>query len=231
MVKAKLDIEKHRHQLRKDITSFRKAQKTLMPMLNIDSDNNVKSELLRLHLPSAVDLHQTDERLNDLRAAELSLCLPQALDALADLRKALCVSAHLSLYRIQQVRGQAANTRSQGYIARAEIRKLHTRDRYRHARMAYLALKRATESDVLRELQDANVAPLQSNVDAVSGAPRRPREEGLGEGYREVSWIWMQSERAGQLNGELNEGMLSTKYTISCLLTLLSWCFGNSVAH
>lgn len=177
-----------------------------MPMLDYEAGKNHEAELIPLHLPSAISLHRTDERLNDLRATELSLRLPQALDALTDLRTALCIVAHLSLYRIQQVRGQAANTRSQGFIARAETRKTHARDQYRRARAAYLALKSATEDGVLRELRDADVTPLQSDVDAVAGAPCRPRNEGLGEGYREVSWIWMQSGQTGELKGESNEG-------------------------
>lgn len=170
--------------------------------------NDLDAENLPLQLPSAVDLGHDDHSLDKLRVAELALRLPQALDALADLRQALCVHAHLSIYRMQQVRGQSANTRSQGYISRAEVRKKFAADRYGRARLAVLSLKRCATDEVLRDLQESDIVPLQSDLDSVAGVAPRPRESRLGEGYRSVSWIWLQSGRDGGQQGESAEGSI-----------------------
>jgi hypothetical protein len=69
-------------------------------------------------------------------------------------------------------------------------------------------LKNCEDDELLKELKESDIIPLRSDMDSVVGAPARPREDGLGEGYCSVSWIWMQSGRDGTQEGESAEGVL-----------------------
>jgi hypothetical protein len=181
--KSKLELEKCHLTLKKDIEGFEALWHTYMPtVVRREETAPVLAESVELLLPSAVDLQHKDKMLDRLHEIEKSMRFSQASDALGNLRQALCIHAHLSRYKICQVRGQAANTRAQGFLDRAETRKRFAADQYRRAHAAFLSLAQKEEDEILKELKDHQIEPLQADVDAGPVAADRPREERLGEG-------------------------------------------------
>lgn len=157
----------------------------------------------KLYLPSEILVLKNHFKLkaatfvdHSLIEMEWLLREAQAKDALTLLRSHLCVDSYLNKYKQVHARGISQNTRSQVLIkqnlARVKVAVL----KYRKAREALVALEGPLErglswKNVLQVLEDRHVV----------GMP----EDGIGEGSRTFSWIWMAPGVHNVGNGEKGE--------------------------
>jgi hypothetical protein len=119
---------------------------------------------------------------HDLQEVEWELWKAQANDALNTIRQHLRLDSFLTKRKKDWSRGVRANTRSLTMIEQNRWKMKAAVEKYRAAYKALKALGMATaKSDgwkaVLRVL----------NNEDIRGLP----VDGLGEGYRTLSWIWM----------------------------------------
>jgi hypothetical protein len=115
----------------------------------------------------------------------------------------LTVRAHLTKYKTQQVRGQHANTRARSLLNKAETRTDAIAKKYRAARAAYLMLTGHGDwENTLKPLQQQDIRPLS----APEEVGERMQGDGLGEGHRTLSWIWISAGAAESDLPDMHEG-------------------------
>jgi hypothetical protein len=216
------DTEERRLLIEKRITAFRAIQAAYMPeaichVAAQPTTNESES------LPENVPLFLPSQLPPTIRASrplvvkmEQELRYAQATDAIVELRQSLTVCAHLTKYKTDQVRGQHANTRARTLLNKAEARTEGIAARYRVARASYLILAGAGEwESVLKPLHqhDIRTLTMQEHATDQSGS------NGLGEGHRTLSWIWITAGTADLDSTEMHEG------------TVQSTCFPQKYAN
>ncbi|KAG1789918.1 hypothetical protein EV424DRAFT_1549952 [Suillus variegatus] len=173
-------IVRMRNSLRRKIETWARVQVLYMPaVLQGGRDDQHNAEDIVLSLPSWMKNKPCDLHLQNI---EWELRYAQAYDALEELRQCLRIHCSLLTFKREWIRGQGANTRAQNTLTRVHARHTACVKRYRSAWTALKALatllKKRDWKGRLQELADDHIKPL---VDPF----------GVGEGRRQVSWIWM----------------------------------------
>ncbi|KAI0057483.1 hypothetical protein BV25DRAFT_1812316 [Artomyces pyxidatus] len=160
------------------------AQRTATPEVQA---LNSKIEDEELWLPSAIPKETWTTGLSPgLIEKNKRLREAQAEDALHEIRRHLRIRMGLIHYKRVHVAGpgQVANTRARTAIARFNEKLAKHVSRYRAARQALTVLDpEGSWQTQLRVLRQEDIrAPREDD--------EGQRERGLGEGHRELSWIW-----------------------------------------
>jgi len=164
-------------------------------------------EHMPLKLPSMlpVSLHESCEF--GLVQIELRFRLAQAEDNLSELRRLLRIKMSLWNYKSKQIgASQRAGTRARTLIDRFKDKVSRCAERYRAAHNALLALDPKGEwQKCLRQLKEDDIR-----------APGRRENE--SEGFRNVSWIWLDTRRNrfGQVSSPEQLGPLSDEELDDC---------------
>ncbi|KAH7924727.1 hypothetical protein BV22DRAFT_1129623 [Leucogyrophana mollusca] len=162
-------------------------------------DTNLsKPDSIPLHLPSSMSPSLWSTAcVPGLVEKEKRLRLAQAHDALTELRRLLQILATLRCYKKKQISGpgQRANTRARALITLFGDKTEHCADRYRAACSALLVLD--PEGDWVTDLKPLNAGDVKG--------PHR-NDDDLGEGTRELSWIWLvPSKDLSSDDGDVNQ--------------------------
>jgi hypothetical protein len=202
------DLEDRRFSLRNRIKAFCKTMFDVLPEARDASDvpnadGDPKPEDHPLPIPSSLPKAVANETVH-YRLAEMERLIrfSQANDALASLRRSLALLGDIRQFKQHRVTGQHAQTRAYAQVMRAqELIDLYAA-RYRRARSAYVALGGAIDDkSELKELRKEDVRVLTS-----------PQSESmmtldqLGEGYRQVSWIYLAPSSTNTNSPEYLEG-------------------------
>ncbi|KAM6489836.1 hypothetical protein JOM56_014648 [Amanita muscaria] len=186
----KAKVQERITSLRNRITSWFDIQALYIPgttLLRVEEQrtkSNNSSEVqiynIQLWLPSAIGHQTTCDR--SLQEAEWALREAQGNDALNMIRQHLRLDSFLTKRKKDWSRGVRANTRSLTTIEHNLSKMRGAIEKYRAAHAALSALESlVTKSNewrnVLRDLADEDIRGLPV--------------QGLGEGNRTLSWIWM----------------------------------------
>jgi hypothetical protein len=159
-----------------------------------------------LFLPHAVPAAiRTSPLAKSLASMEAKLRFAQASDALIELRRSLCVRAHLTDYKHREVRGQRPNTRARALLDKAEAKTGAAAERYRCARRAYFELVGPGEWE--QTLKVLNKSDIRSMAEDEDEDEQQSRRSGPHEGYRLVSWIWMAPGVSTDGDSEMHDGI------------------------
>ncbi|KZT31244.1 hypothetical protein SISSUDRAFT_1067932 [Sistotremastrum suecicum HHB10207 ss-3] len=218
---SKEAIEKRRL-YRPRLQKWRAAQAIYMPgtaalLQDHPPTSNVEEEPLLL--PSAIDsATRLTVCLANVPQKELQLRVGLAHGALETLRKLLRVQSDYTLHRRQNIHGQRALTQSHQVLQSFETKITRAADRYRSAFKAILLLDDRPSFYLaehgFRELrkQDIKGPRPDTSFDKQSSSKRRRLPtDALGEGYRELTWIWKQCNREHPLDSSDEEYVESLK--------------------
>lgn len=165
---------------------------------NVDDDDNEDLDAVQarenpedipLWLPSTLshDLRRTDS-VKALLKKERDLCIAQADDVLADIRRVRRIMSGISQFKKLNVSGtgQKANTRIRNLYSKFVGKQTAAAAKYRSAFEALKVLDPGGE-------WSSRLKPLLSRD--LHGPGRDEDGDGpLGEGYHEPSWIWLTSQ-------------------------------------
>ncbi|KAG2139069.1 hypothetical protein DEU56DRAFT_755762 [Suillus clintonianus] len=146
------------------------------------SSREEKPYEVKLWLPSQLKRASNEFCEERLCRYEWELRQAQAYDALDDLRRHLRLRSHLYKFKANQLRGQRANTRAAGVLAKVELSIKTDAERYRRAWTALVIL-----GDILHE-QSWRDELLKLEPEHVRGMS--DGYVGQSEGNRTLSWIW-----------------------------------------
>lgn len=183
-LQAKRNVLKHR------IYNWRRIQDVYMSGVNallvvpeVESGDSAEDpEHIKLWLPSDVPNNIYEQACAPgLREKEFRLRYGQADDALHQLRRQLRVELGIKRYHGGTLGGssQRAVTRAREILAQLSVKRSRIVARYRRA---FGVLER------LRPVGSSSIPLRRLETDDIR-APTA-QEHGLGEGYRELSWIW-----------------------------------------
>ncbi|KJA23493.1 hypothetical protein HYPSUDRAFT_137710, partial [Hypholoma sublateritium FD-334 SS-4] len=171
------------------IEAWSKYQLLYMPAISrlkenelqkFDHSVELKAHEIPLWLPSQIR-SQIDVPKH-YRRLEFDLCIPQASEALDELRAQLQVRAHLFKVKDRFTRGQAANTRARGVLdgVQKKIDQYALEYRTVYGALCCLGslLREEEWRDVYLPLQNDNIRDLSEG------------KVNQSEGRREISWIW-----------------------------------------
>jgi len=146
-------------------------------------DRYANPENIPLRLPSSIPAHSWPSLTGGLIDKETRMRIAQADDALSELKKMLRITMGLWHYKHTQTGpSQQISTRTRSMIDGYRTKINRCEDRYRAARSALLVLNPNGEWIVrLREL----------NASDIRSPGRGEDEKATGDGYRELSWIWL----------------------------------------
>ena len=218
----KSKIQLRSNNLRRKISSWTTIQQLYIPNVHILRSHDHAAhegqeevpEKTKLYLPSSIC--QSD-RVNvcDLRLmkVEWMLRVPQANDALDALRDGLRVRSFLYMDKDRFQRGQHANTRSRGVIARVEAKIAAAAATYTAAREALISLSTPLGQigceTSFPHLKPSDIRGLvdpedQSRNRHVPGQKRSSKTV-PSEGHRTLSWIWTRIGDASVLDPKIIE--------------------------
>lgn len=208
-----------------------RLRENLSPVQKVlyDSPITAEPEKMRLFMPS--ELSTAKGRLaacvSGVCEAESKLRTAEANDALFGLRAGLRTRTATNRFKIKNITGQAPNTRARDIQHQIDIRIHMDKLRYRYARKALLQLQGPGEWErELQELNDRDVRGLNERAltEHELYEQERFREKGLGllepggigaegtvavgEGHRQLSWVWMQVE-GSENDATIHEGTFS----------------------
>lgn len=170
----------------------------------------------RLYLPSEIiglpdraEFRAATHMDPSLMETEWLLREAQAKDALASIRSHLRVDSYLMKHKHDQVRGVSQNTRSQILIKQNLARVKMAVMKYRTAHNALINLERPLNRNsswktILRKLEETDVVGLLV--------------AGIGEGRRQLSWIWLAPGSLDAGEGEKSEKVQDGTYLVSTSL-------------
>ncbi|KAA1479641.1 hypothetical protein DENSPDRAFT_862064 [Dentipellis sp. KUC8613] len=189
--KKKLNIQERRNALQHRIKAWRTVQAIYMPvvasLLSPQEDDQStgpeesRPEFEKLWLPSEVDrAHHTVGLIPRLAEKELRLRLSEAEDALHELRRLIRIHLGLRHYKKAHVNGpsQKRNTRARQILTQFM-------SRIAPFLVTFLASFRATYL----------VDPSGDDEDADDRTAAQRRRKALGEGRKEIPWIWRTVEK------------------------------------
>lgn len=183
----KLQLEERRRSASRQISAYVADGFRFMPFAFTDfvpPSAELHPEDVVIPIPSTTlpcEESALERQRSALRAIEAKLRFAQAQTALGRVRCSLRVRELLSRSRTK-VRGHHESTRAGQKIHELSDNIKRYASQYRRARRAYMAIK--GEHEMLHELKDADLVPLQA--DTVYSEPT----ERLGAGYYTGSWIW-----------------------------------------
>ncbi|PBK63779.1 hypothetical protein ARMSODRAFT_893876, partial [Armillaria solidipes] len=218
------DIQNKRLTVHKHLRQLRDLQSEFMPCVKAQLRRAVGEsrdvEHHKLWLPS--DLNPVLREKGCLAGVgdiEAKLREAQCLDALATLRSALRARHSLFARRNKNFRGQKQSMRAADAAHRLDRKCKLMAAKYNIARAALKVLRGAGPwEDSLRELKAGDITSLHGSVleidDAEEDEPagpsqkRRKTAKEVGEGHREISWIWIQEGALGDGQDEkLNQAV------------------------
>ncbi|KAF9462252.1 hypothetical protein BDZ94DRAFT_1322782 [Collybia nuda] len=203
----KTQIQIRRNILKRKIDAWITVQHLYIPSLamiraqSTQDHSDDLAETISLILPSSIrQPTPCDPRLHEM---EWKLRIPQANDALDDLREGLRLRAYLYIDKDRFQRGQYHNTRSRGIIDRVQVKINAAVLKYRVARNALLSL-----SGILGKVGwEIEFPPLlDRDVKQLSG------DDTESEGHRSLSWIWTHLGDKSQLNEERLQDVLRIEW-------------------
>lgn len=218
-------LAESRLNLERRLRTFQNMQKIIMPFVTHQALPPLPEDAL-LCLPSSLGRARTNARLPPsmlnlpkLQEVEADLRFAQAKEALDELRRHLLIKVHYYAFTRANVRGQIGNTRSQALLQQTAHKINGIADRYRRIRAAYHALQGDGPWELeLRSLLAQDVRPLSNqHIAREPSLPSRGRGKGkekssvseVGEGHKDVSWIWRTSLSGLDATVELHEGAFS----------------------
>jgi hypothetical protein len=154
-----------------------------------DSSVSTHPESFELYLPSLISpILQSTRCPGGLPEKEKRLRVAQADDAIFTLQRLLRVRMGLWHYKGTQVGpSQRASTHTRSMISHFEVKISRCAERYRAACQALLSLD--PDGDFGSQFQELKPEHIRS--------PHRDDDDYVGEGHREISWIWL-ARRPGQ---------------------------------
>lgn len=191
-----------------------------------------EAEAVPVILPSSLSMDGRALCDNQLLDVERRLREARCQSALDDLRNLLFIKSRLVSYKDRNVRHQAANTRARTLINRNELKIKLQALKYQTSWSALKALAGGDESKLkwqalktehIRCMEDPDVTRKKElrrirasengrdNIMVIGGEGEQDSEEEGGdgghavvacEGYRTVSWIWMDAVGRGTAAGE-----------------------------
>lgn len=220
-------MEECRIAVRKRIHALRRIQLSLMPGVDdiLSSEalgtESVEAESVCLWLPSSV---ATEDResvcIEGLAEKEERLREAQCHDALEKIRALQRAKSHLITFKRRNISGQRKNTRARSSLEALDDKIDLNAQRYKDAHNALYALRGPGDwTKTLRTLKSSDLVPpvafdiddaadrIGSDGRARSAKQMKDMAKHLGEGYRQVSWIWSMDGVLGDgKDGELNDG-------------------------
>ena len=179
----------------------------IIPLQDESSSDSDEVENTNLYLPSQLSLSMRSGCANGLPKVELQLRLAQAGDSLDKLRQFLCIYSSLVAYKIKNLSGpgQKANTRARGLLSRFMTKVHRCADRYRAAHQALESLEPAGAwTYFFRPLLAGDIrGPSGVGVDVSEESGIPPAS--LGEGRRDLSWLWKSKRSWHHLIGSAGE--------------------------
>lgn len=212
-----LEVEEKEGELRRKIVQWKRdIQPTYMPGMpssgstvsaDVDAEdagNDYAGDVwdVPLCLPSSFTSEQRFEYCaSGLEEKERRLRFAQADDALIELRRVLRTVLTLDKHRSTQTAGSgvAANTRMQNLLSKQRSKQHRLAERYRAARNALVRLDPVGACAEhgwgarLKVLNDSDIKPPAA-------------ETGTGEGYVQLTWIWLTASGSSP-DGEHDEGL------------------------
>lgn len=213
-------------------------------------DHSRLPEAVPLILPSHLPPADRDQIcLPSLTALEAEVRLAQLNDSLANLRQQLRLRSFANRYKVANVTGQRASTKTNALFKQIADKVWATSNQYRRSREAYLALVGPGDwENALRVLLEIDVRAIneralteqeaaerrfldqnsRSNDDEDSGSYEVIEGVGLGgnraggEGFRSLSWIWFSVGTNVDLSDPtMHEGACTIPLLFKLLLTSL----------
>jgi hypothetical protein len=201
----KAQVQEKKNTFFRKLASWQEVQAFYLPSVatlrNKEKDDEIDPTLFRVRffLPSQIkNSLNWDDRLCQLGEYEWMLRQAQAQDSLSKLRDLLCLRDFLIKKKKNWSRGVQQNTRSQSEINKAEKKIRACTAKYRSAYSALCVL-----AQILGKGNSWSVEFQQLKDDHIKGLPA----DGLGEGTRMLSWIWM-APGVVNVNPEMNKPQL-----------------------
>lgn len=164
------EFQERRVALRKKLVRFRELQVSYMPGLRsvlsnpeiLDDSSEARVESTRLYFASELSMTQRARACAvGISEAEEEVRLADVSEALEALRRHLRTRTFLNKWRIKNISGQRPSTRARALQDRVDVKVHAAKMRYRHSRMAYLALHGPGEwARGFRELRDEDVRSM-----------------------------------------------------------------------
>ena len=163
----------------------------------------LRTEAIMLFLPSALSsTHTSDHVISSLQVKEKELRTAQASDALVDIRRLRRVLTGIWQFKLLNTSGtgQKQNTKTRTLYTGFQTKLRYAVARYRAAYNALCVLDaNGTWTSRFQVLRDEDVR-----------GPGRENDEGMiGDGYREMSWIWrvLDFTDASEADSEYNNSL------------------------
>lgn len=185
-------VMQHGNTLLRKIEAWAKYQQLYLPQVtrlreiflsNLDHDVELKAHEIPLWLPSQIRSQITVPE--EFRRLEFELRIPQASEALDEVRSQLQVRAHIFKFKDRFSRGQNANKRARGVLDGIQKKIDFAVHEYR---LAYEAL--CCLGSLLGETAWKKEYFALKNEDIRDLSEGKARQS---EGRRDVSWIWKTS--------------------------------------
>lgn len=181
-------------------------------LINRQTEKCLEAEDIPLYLPSSLDKEQRRSMCtNMLDDKEEMLREAQCRDALDRIRLLQRAKRHVVIFKNKNQPGQRTGTRARSTFDRLDMKISQSVAKYRLARAALLSLRGGgTWQNELMELRDQDIRPPPAfDIDDTSAAKNmKDAATRLGEGRREVPWIWRTAGVIGDgQDTELNEGL------------------------
>lgn len=172
-----------------------------------DSARKTQAYDIPLHLPSSLSpCIPTSLKLADY---EFRLRMAQADESLEELRQQLRLRSHIWYFKDKNIRSQKSNTRARTLLNGVQYKIDASGVKYAAARNAVASLSQRTGAvgwdSQLKELAKEDIRAFTDDTEEVDEAKRqhnrnKPQRQGLGEGQKKMSWIWVTSSIAGDSN-------------------------------
>lgn len=207
--------------LTKLISNFYRERLRLLEPCELDSIYTDRPESAPLYLPSDAPFGSPRSlKAVALGETEAAMRFAHAFDAIEAIRIGLGVRASLWRYKVDQVTGYGATSRTGTLVSDAQGRIASSATCYRDNRAAYLRLKGSGEWDnMLRPLNHEDLRPMAEPDDkalldtGVIGKGKGKGRVDPKEGHRTVSWIWYSYGDDDSPEGSMQKGQ---SYPIPC---------------
>jgi hypothetical protein len=207
----KAQIQEKKNTFFRKLASWQGVQAFYLPTVAILRNKDKDVYRVELFLPSQIgNSLNWDDHLCRLGEYEWMLRQAQAQDSLNKMCDLLRLRDFLIKKKKNWSRGVQQNTRSQSEINKADKKIQACAAKYRAAHSALCVL-----AEILKKGNTWSMEFQQLKDDHIKGLPA----EGLGEGTRTLSWIWM---APGLVNPEMNKPQLidgALRFLISVLST------------
>ncbi|KZP03688.1 hypothetical protein FIBSPDRAFT_915265 [Athelia psychrophila] len=209
-------IQERKNTLNRKIKAWTDTQQLYMPEVTVirarehhtvaDSAKDTQAYDIPLHLPSALPLRvPTSVKLVDYK---FRLRFAQADEALEELHQQLRLRSHMWFFKDKNVRGQSSNTHSRNLLNHIQKKIDASGLRYTCAVGAVASLAQRTGAvgwdTQLKELKAEDIWAFTDETEDQEAARKKMKDkkkqkhlQGLGEGKKKLSWIWVSSGVAG----------------------------------